>query len=109
MTQSGTVEMLRRYSIEVNPSQTKVLDAAVERLDPGTEVFLTWIPGVDPMDAVVPAARLKKAGLLPVPHVGARHLENATQLEQFAARLACEAGVDRVLVIGGERARPAGP
>jgi len=109
MAQSGTVEMLRRYSIEVNPSQTKVLDAAVERLDRGTEVFLTWIPGVDPMDAVAPAARLRDAGLLPVPHVGARHLENAAQLRQFAARLADEAGVDRVLIIGGERAKPAGP
>src|SRR5690348_15381808 len=109
MAQSSTVEMLRGYSIEVNPSQTKVLDAAVERLDRGTEVLLTWIPGVDPMDAVAPAARLRDAGLLPVPHVGARHLQNAAQLEQFAARLADEAGVDRVLIIGGERAKPAGP
>jgi len=61
------------------------------------------------MDAVAPAARLRDAGLLPVPHVGARHLENAAQLRQFAARLADEAGVDRVLIIGGERAKPTGP
>jgi methylenetetrahydrofolate reductase (NADH) len=109
MAPSSTVEMLRGYSIEVNPSQPKVLDGVVERLDPGTEVFLTWIPGVDPMDAVLPAARFRNAGLIPVPHVGARHVENAAQLEQFAARLAGEAGVDRVLIIGGERAKPAGP
>ena len=105
----GVVDMLRGYSIEVNPSQPKALDAAVERLDRDTEVFLTWIPGANPMDAVTPAARLRRAGLIPVPHVGARHLESAAQLQQFAARLAGEAGVDKILIIGGDRAKPAGP
>jgi len=102
-------EMLRGYSIEVNPSQPKLLDAALDRLQPGTEVFLPWIPGANPMDAVGPAVRLQRAGLVAVPHVGARHIETAAQLEQFAARLVGEAGVDRVLIIGGDRAQPAGP
>jgi methylenetetrahydrofolate reductase (NADPH) len=102
-------EMLRGYSIEANPTQSKVVDAARDRLEPGTEVFLPWIPGADPMDAVMPAAKLQRAGIIPVPHVGARHVGSASQLEQFAARLAGEAGVDRILVIGGDRAKPAGP
>ena len=102
-------EMLRGYSIEVNPSQSKVLDAAVDCLDPGTEVFLLWIPGANPMDIIGPAAKLRRAGLFPVPHVGARHLESAVQLRQFASRLANESDVDRILIVGGDRARPAGP
>lgn len=102
-------DMLRGYSIEVNPRDSKVVDAATDRLDPGTEVFLTWIPGTNPMDMVGPAARLRRAGLFPVPHVGARHLESAAQLEQFAARLVGEADVDRILIVGGDRAKPAGP
>jgi methylenetetrahydrofolate reductase (NADPH) len=101
--------MLRGYSIEVNPSQSKVMDAAATRLDPGTEVFLTWIPNTNPMNMVGPAAKLRGAGLLPVPHIGARHLASAAQLEQLAARFVEEAGVDRVLIIGGDRAEPAGP
>lgn len=101
--------MLRGYSIEVNPGERKVVDAAIRRLDRGTEVFLTWIPGIDPMDMIEPATRLRRAGLHPVPHVGARHLGSAPQLEQFAARLVGEAGVDRILVIAGDRAQPAGP
>ena len=102
-------EMLRGYSIEVNPRDSNVVDAAVNRLDVGTEVFLTWVPGANPMDMVGPAARLRRAGLFPVPHVGARHLESADQLEQFAARLVGEADVDRILIVGGDRAKPAGP
>jgi methylenetetrahydrofolate reductase (NADH) len=86
-----------------------VADAALARLDPGTEVFLTWIPGANPMDLLGPAARLRRAGLVPVPHIGARHVQSAAQLEQLAARLVGEAGVNRVLIIGGDRATPAGP
>jgi methylenetetrahydrofolate reductase (NADPH) len=109
-TTSRTVaEMLRGYSIEVNPKQSKAVNAALERLDAGTEVFLTWIPGANPFDMVEPAARLGRAGLYAVPHIGARHLESAAQLRQLAPRLAGEAGVDRILVIGGDREKPAGP
>ena len=101
--------MLRGYSIEINPGQPKVVDAALDRLEPGTQVFLAWIPGSNPFDCVVPAARLRRAGLVPVPHIGARHLESAKQLEELAARLVGEAGIDRVLFIGGDRDTPAGP
>ena len=108
-TAPTVADMLRGFSIEANPTEAKVIDAAPDRLDPGTEVFLTWIPGADPMATIAPAAKLKKAGLFPVPHIGARHVESATQLEELAARLAGEAGVDRVLIIGGDRDKPAGP
>jgi methylenetetrahydrofolate reductase (NADPH) len=101
--------MLRGYSIEVNPSESKIIDAAPGRLDPGTEVFLTWIPGSNPMDTIAPAAKLRRAGLFPVPHIGARHIESAAQFEQLAARLVGEAGVDRALIIAGDRDKPAGP
>ena len=100
--------MLRGFSIEVNPGESKIIDAAPTRLDPGTEVFLTWIPGTNPMETIAPAAKLRSAGLFPVPHIGARHIESAAQLEQFA-KLAVGAGIDRVLIIGGDRDQPAGP
>jgi methylenetetrahydrofolate reductase (NADPH) len=105
----SVADMLRAFSIEVNPGESKIIDAAPARLDPGTEVFLTWIPGANPMETIAPAAKLRRAGLFPVPHIGARHIESAAQLEQFAARLAGEAGIDRVLIIGGDRDTPAGP
>jgi methylenetetrahydrofolate reductase (NADPH) len=108
-TDSGFARMLRGHSIEVNPNQPKVVDAAATRLDPATEVFLTWIPNTNPMNMVAPAAKLRRAGLLPVPHIGARHLVSAAQLEDLAAGFVEEAAVDRVLIIGGDRAEPAGP
>ena len=108
-TLASIARTMSGYSIEVNPSELKVVDAALARLHPGTEVFLTWIPGADPMDLIEPAARLRVAGLVPVPHIGARHIQSATQLMQLAARFVGDAGVDRVLIVGGDRTTPAGP
>jgi methylenetetrahydrofolate reductase (NADPH) len=107
-TPPSIAEMLRGYSIEVNPSESKIIDAAPDRLDRGTEVFLTWIPGANPMDTIAPAAKLRRAGLFPVPHIGARHVESAAQLSELTARLV-DAGIDRVLIIAGDRDKPAGP
>ncbi len=104
----GVIELLRGHSIELNPGDAKTLQAAAERLDPGTEVSLAWIPGSNPMDTTAQAASLKRAGHIPVPHVGARHLESAVQLRRLAEQLK-DAGVDRILIIGGDRAAPAGP
>ncbi len=104
----STVALMRGFSIELNPRDSKTLQAAAERLDTGTEVSLAWIPGSNPMDMIAPAASLKRAGHVPIPHVGARHVESAVQLRQLAEQLR-DAGVDRILIIGGDRATPAGP
>lgn len=108
-TASGIAGMLRGFSIEISPRHSETVAMAEDCLDPGTEVFLTWIPGADPMQLVKPAAMLQRVGLFPVPHIGARHLETSAQLERLAARLVDEAGVDRLLIVGGDRAKPAGP
>jgi methylenetetrahydrofolate reductase (NADPH) len=101
--------ILRGYSVEVSPQNEKVVDSAIERLERGTEVYLTWIPGEDFFRAVVPAAKLRRAGLFPVPHIGARHLESTQHLDDLLGHFAGEAGVDRVLLIAGERDKPLGP
>lgn len=101
--------ILRGYSVEVSPQNEKVVDSAAERLEPGTEVYFTWIPGEDFSRAVAPAAKLRKAGLFPVPHIGARHVESVEHLDNLLSRFAGEAGVDRVLLVGGERDKPLGP
>jgi len=101
--------MLRDYSVELVPTVPKLVDKAIERLPPRTLVSLTWIPGSNPMEMVAPAAKLRHAGLFVMPHVGARHLQSRNQLEELAARLVGEAGVERVLIVGGDRRKPAGP
>jgi len=101
--------LLEDYSVEVSPTNKNIIASCAERLEPGTEVYLSWIPGADPFRMVGPACALRRAGLFPSPHIVARHLESAAQLDDLLSRFAGEAGVDRGLLVGGDRTKPLGP
>lgn len=49
------------------------------------------------------------AGLEPVPHVAARRITSHSELEAFVRRAVNNAGVRKVLLIGGDDPKPAGP
>jgi methylenetetrahydrofolate reductase (NADPH) len=99
--------LLRGFSIELSSSEQAV-ERAASHVDRGSDVYVNWIPGNNHHRTVAAAARLGKAGFNPVPHIAARYLTGPTQLADFLARLAGEAGVRQALIIGGDRERPDG-
>jgi methylenetetrahydrofolate reductase (NADPH) len=101
--------LLRGYSIEVTTHGRSAVEACRAHLTPGTEVYIAFVPGETHHAVVATAARLRAAGFVPVPHVTARSIASFTQLGDFLARLAGEAGVDRTLVIAGDLEQAAGP
>jgi methylenetetrahydrofolate reductase (NADPH) len=100
--------LLRGFSLEVSARDTRAIETAADLLPAGTEVYLNWIPGDTHHRTVAAAAKLRQAGLTPVPHIAARFLAGFTQLADFLARLAGEAEVRQALSIGGDRDRPVG-
>ena len=78
------------------------LPRLAELLPPGTPVYLSAVPTVDPRELVTAAASLRKAGLEPVAHVAARRLESADHLQELLKGLRAEADMRRLLVIGGD-------
>jgi methylenetetrahydrofolate reductase (NADPH) len=101
--------LVANYSLEVSSRSARDLDACLTHLERGSDVFINFIAGDELGAKVRCAAALAASGFRPVPHIGARHLVSARQLDDLLARLAGEAGVDRALLIGGDAARPAGP
>jgi methylenetetrahydrofolate reductase (NADPH) len=101
--------LARGASLEISARDATDLAECAECLDPGTELFVSLPPGQPYHGAVAMAVRARRAGFVPVPHVTARSLASLASLEDYLARAAGDAGVDRVLVIGGDRDRPAGP
>jgi methylenetetrahydrofolate reductase (NADPH) len=97
------------YSIEVSSRSPKDVDACANHLQPGTDVYISFIAGDTPGASVATAAALRRGGFNPVPHVGARHMASLAQADEFLARLAGEAGVEQILAIAGDLPRPAGP
>ncbi|WP_028033219.1 methylenetetrahydrofolate reductase [Chelativorans sp. J32] len=100
--------LLGTYSVEVTSRDTKSL-ADVSRILPrGTEVFVANLPTESADVLIEAAARLRSAGLIPVPHIVARNVASKRDLEHMLAGLASKAGVERALVLGGDRDQPAG-
>jgi methylenetetrahydrofolate reductase (NADPH) len=101
-------KLLSRYSAEITSRDKKSLEAAADLLKPGTEVFVAALPG-DSIDKVTAAVvQVREAGLTPVPHIVARNQESRAALDELLGRLKAEAGLDRALVLGGDRDKPLG-
>jgi len=101
--------LLDGFSIEITARSRGGLDACRAHLAPGTQVYIASIPGDSYHSAVTAATKLAEAGFVPVPHIVARNIASLTQLNDFLARLAGEAGVGQALVVGGDADSPAGP
>jgi methylenetetrahydrofolate reductase (NADPH) len=102
--------LLRNWSLELTPRETEKLGTAVrEHLPAGTRVYVTWLAGSDFDASVSAAARLRVAGLEPVPHLAARAIRDESTLVDMLVRLRGEADVKQALVIGGAVSEPKGP
>jgi len=102
----ATQQLLSCFSIEIVPGDERSVTIATQALPTRTETLITSLPR-STFDAVAGTARgLRRGGLVPVPHIAARNFRSEGELDQMLLRLAAEAGVDRVLLIGGDREIP---
>ncbi|MDZ7926492.1 MAG: methylenetetrahydrofolate reductase [Agrobacterium sp.] len=96
-------------SIEASPAQVLGPASLAGLFPQGVRVYLTDT-GQASQDRLVDAAKhLRDLGYTPVPHLAARRMSSGVEFEEQVKRLAGEAGVSDVLVVGGGVARPAGP
>ena len=102
------VELARTASLEATrPSEAEIAAFAAVAL-PGTPVYVSAVPSRPLAEQIAIATRLHARGFEPVPHLAARNFASAMALDDFLARMVDEAGVRRLLVIGGDRDAPAG-
>jgi len=95
-------------SIEVSPYQAKESPELPGLIPRAVRVYVTDV-GTDTTDSIVKgAARLDDFGLTAVPHFASRRLTSHEALHTRIKRLAEEANVRDVLVIGGGLDEPAG-
>jgi methylenetetrahydrofolate reductase (NADPH) len=89
------------FSIEITPATATRHAALADLLPVGTRVYVAFVPGEDHRSVAATAVRVRREGLVPVPHFPARSLVDRAQLDDYLRRVTTEAGVDEVLVIGG--------
>ncbi len=101
-------ELVRNASVELSPRQLGSTGPLTDYLSRGTRVYVPSIPGTRWRDTVAACHRLIAEGMRPVPHLPARLMRSAEQLDDRLDKLA-EAGVDELLLVAGDHKRAAGP
>ena len=101
-------ELIANCSIELSPRDEFAGEDLRQILDPGRTVFVNYARSVTHHDVVAACIRLHRAGYVPVPHIAARRLASFTQASDFLQRVVRDAGVERILLIGGDNT-PVGP
>ena len=96
------------FTLETTPSSAARVQNFSETLRPGTNVYVTFLPGSDYGDTVAVSKRLRKEGMRPIPHIAARSVPNKSFLAEKLDQLVSEAGVDEVLIVGGSLEKPIG-
>lgn len=108
-TDDGAVaDFLSGYSIEVMPRTAAKVEDFRALLPRGTRVYVAHIEGTPIEEMVATAKRLHDEGFAPMPHIPARIIRDAAELEDWLVRYTQEAGVDQALLLAGGVAQPYG-
>jgi methylenetetrahydrofolate reductase (NADPH) len=106
---TATRELLDGYSFEMTGKYVPELEQARRLLPSGTRVTVTFLAGEDLELRVSAAKAVKDLGFVPVPHLPARRLDSAAELEEFLDRLQQIGATEHVFALGGDPTDPSGP
>ena len=101
-------ELVRNASAELSPSQLASTGPLTDYLSRGTRVYIPSIPGAAWGESMAACRRLSAEGMRPVPHLPARLLRSAGELDDRLGELAA-AGVGDLLLVAGDHKHAAGP
>ncbi len=112
MTEAAVAERARDLaataSVELTPRDATRAGELDGLLPDAARVYITQLPNTAPDDMVGAAVAIRDAGYTPVPHIAVRGLASLDVVDALIGRLASDAGVDDVLVIGGSYRTPVG-
>jgi methylenetetrahydrofolate reductase (NADPH) len=95
-------------SFEATRPDAKDAAALKQFLSPGEQIYISAVPHWPVAESVESARLIRLAGLEPVPHIAARHFASLSECANMLERLSGEAGVNTIMLIGGDADRPHG-
>jgi len=102
-------ELVACGSLEMGAEAPDAAQRIAELLPAGTPVYVNHLPRRPLADALPALIALAKAGLEPVPHVAVRRIAARAEAEAFLKEAVQQAGVRKLLLIGGDVPEPLGP
>ena len=107
--QAGLAELLAAGSLEISPRELHRAEEVAALLPAGTCAYIPSLAGLPLARTLETVAAIRKTGLDPVPHVSARRIRDRDEFKSFLKDASSRHGVHRVLLIGGDEAKPRGP
>lgn len=101
-------KLVENFSIEALPRDTQKFDDLRDHLPAGTRVYVAYTSG-STSEIVDAAEKIRRQGMVSVPHIPARRFATHDELKGFLSALTSRAAVTQVLLIGGDTSRPEGP
>jgi methylenetetrahydrofolate reductase (NADPH) len=108
MDKGAIQSLVKGYSIETTVREAERIEKFTNIVPSRTRIYIVHVPGASLAGTVALAARLRKEGLEPVPHIVARHVDTFATLDDFLSRLQFDAGVTQILAVAGDTAPPVG-
>jgi methylenetetrahydrofolate reductase (NADPH) len=102
-------ELVVAGSLEISPRELHRAPEVAALLPADTCVYIPSLPGLPLSRTLDAVAAIRAAGLDPVPHVSARRIRDREEFRDFLKKATADHGVHRVLLIGGDEAKPKGP
>lgn len=97
------------FSLEMTARDARALREVAGSVPPETPIAITFLPN-ETMDArIASAAEARALGFEPMPHLSARRIGSAEELQTIVERSVAEAGVRRMFLVAGDPPVPAGP
>jgi methylenetetrahydrofolate reductase (NADH) len=97
------------YSIEITDKEGARFQELCGPIPCLTDVAITSLPREEMEGRIRTAVALRRAGLVPIPHLAARRMASLQALDSLLSRLTSEAAVDSVFVIAGDTQETQGP
>jgi len=97
------------FSLEMTAKDIEQLEAAANIIPANSVVSVTFLPGEAFADRIDAAAAVARLGLRPVPHISARRITSAGELEGFLDRLSERIALEHAFIVAGDLPAPAGP
>ncbi len=99
----------RNASLEITAKDAARLAEVAPALPAGMPISITFLPKNTIEQLVEVASAVRRLGFTPVPHISARRIRSAADLESLLRGLQSGAQIDRVFIIGGDPDQAFGP
>ncbi len=107
--QRAALDLVACSSIEMGAHRPQDAARIADLLPSGTPVYVNHLPRHSLDNTLKGLLSVKAVGLEPVPHLAARRVGSRAEVLAFLKRAVGEAGIKKVLVLGGDMPEPAGP